>query len=64
MVMLSALAVGFLIGAVTVWLNMGGLRKKNRQYRRDIKTLESDKGSADKNDRPSHDESSSPLLRD
>ena len=58
MVILSALAVGFLIGAVTVWINMGGLRKKNRQYKRDIKSLKADKASAEKEkERESHEHS-------
>ncbi len=39
-VILSAMAFGFIIGGVIVWLNAGKLRKERRKQRKDIKLLE------------------------
>lgn len=39
---LGVAAIGFLIGAATVWLNDGKLRREKRQQKRQIKTLEAE----------------------
>ena len=39
-VILSALAFGFVLGAVTVWLNDGVVRRERRKARRELKVLE------------------------
>lgn len=39
-VVLSSLALGFIIGACTLWVNSGTLRKARKQQRKQIKVLE------------------------
>jgi uncharacterized integral membrane protein len=41
-IILGFAALGFLIGAFTVWLNDGKLRREKRQQKRQIKTLEAE----------------------
>lgn len=69
MIILGALAAGFLIGCVTVWINMDGLRKQNRQYKRDIKKQEAGKLSSVQDEQAQkegidHERQSHNLLRD
>lgn len=40
LIALCMLGIGFLIGALTVWLNDGSLRRLKRRQRKTIKTLE------------------------
>lgn len=37
---LGCLAFGFLIGALIVWFNMGGLRQERRRQKKEIRNLE------------------------
>lgn len=43
-VVLCALAVGFLMGALSVWLSSSSLRQEKRRQRREIKILEKEVG--------------------
>ena len=43
-VVLAAMAFGFVLGGLLVWINAGGARKDKRKQKRDMKILEKEVG--------------------